>query len=57
MKIENNSIILNNGDRILLPKTGHIKLVTVNENVYCNGKQWINGKWKVTFLSIYHYLI
>ena len=57
MKIENNSIILNNGDRILLPKTGHIKLVTVNENVYCNGKQWINGKRKVTFLSIYHYLI
>ena len=64
--ISNNIIQLKDGTKVDLPKSGHMKLcVTSNENrktgvinerVFCNGKEFKDGEFKVTFAAIFNYL-
>ena len=58
--ISNNIMELKDGTRVELPKSGHVKLcVTSNDNherVFCNGKEFKDGEFKVTFAAILNYL-
>ena len=64
--LSNNQIKLKDGTIIQLPISGHIKLrmkssenkitKVVSERVFCNGKEFKDGEFKVTFAALFHYL-
>lgn len=64
--ISNNQIKLKDGTNIQLPTSGNIKLrmtssedkktKVVKERVFLNGKEFKDGKFRVTFDSILFYL-
>lgn len=58
--ISNNIIQLNDGTKVELPQSGHMKLkITMrdsHERVFANGKEFKDGEFKVTFMAILQYL-
>lgn len=54
-----NNIIHVNGKPITnFPKhnTTHWKIYQTNKAVYINGYKYVDGQWKKTIISIFHYL-
>lgn len=61
MKIDNGKMYLDDGTTIDYIMKGHMHLTVISrangkEDVFINGRQWINGKWRVTLRSIWHYI-
>lgn len=56
--IQVNDKLIINGEEIEYPKSLFFKntICTINEKIYINGKEKINGKWKYTINSIFHTL-
>ena len=66
--LSNNQIKLKDGTIIQLPMSGHIKFKlhmtssenkitkVVSERVFCNGKEFKDGEFKVTFAALFYYL-
>ena len=64
--LSNNQIKLKDGRIIQLPMSGDIKLrmtssenkitKVVSERVFCNGKEFKDGEFKVTFAALFYYL-
>lgn len=53
MIIQSNNIVTVNGKEIPLPN-GAISISVINNDVFVDGKQYIDGEWKRTLRALWH---
>lgn len=52
--IQTNNKVIVNGNEIPLPDGTMNNVTIINNNVFIDGKQYIDGEWKTTLRALWH---